>query len=338
MRVWIDVDNPPQVQYLLPFAAAFRGTGATVFITARDYGITRQLLGDMNVEAQIVGGEFGKSKVAKLSGSVARSERLARVLDRRGGADLVVSSSRSAALTARRRGIPCFLLCDYEHAELGIFRRLGTRILHPDVIPQSVFERKGFAAERLVPFPGLKEDLTFADVDIDAVDGHDFDTPLRKVLFRPPAEASHYFDPRSRTLSLEVLGHLAQRDDSIVVFSYRHPSQVADLERFSWRHDPIVLHRPLPFLSLLKGVDLVVSAGGTMLREAAYLGIPACSTFCSRRGAVDEQLAREGRLVLAASLDDFIEFDRASPTSQPSRRAPSLPGDLATEMLDTVRD
>ncbi len=48
--------------------------------------------------------------------------------------------------------------------------------------------------------------------------------------------------------------------------------------------------------SLVALADLVVSAGGTMNREAAALGTPAYTTFKGRLGAVDEMLIAEGRL------------------------------------------
>ena len=54
----------------------------------------------------------------------------------------------------------------------------------------------------------------------------------------------------------------------------------------------------MPFVALLKSVDAVVCAGGTMLREAAYLGIPAYSIFQSRMGGVDLRLEQLGRAVL----------------------------------------
>ena len=44
VRVWIDVENPPQVQYLYPFVEAFRNRGAEVLLTARDYGNALELL------------------------------------------------------------------------------------------------------------------------------------------------------------------------------------------------------------------------------------------------------------------------------------------------------
>jgi predicted glycosyltransferase len=48
--------------------------------------------------------------------------------------------------------------------------------------------------------------------------------------------------------------------------------------------------------SLIAFSDLVVSAGGTMNREAAALGIPVYTTYGGRLGGVDEALIREGRL------------------------------------------
>jgi predicted glycosyltransferase len=66
-----------------------------------------------------------------------------------------------------------------------------------------------------------------------------------------------------------------------------------------------VLKQPLEPVALLKGVDAVVSAGGTMLREAAYLGVPAYSVFRSRIGAVDRHLASLDRLTILRSVADF---------------------------------
>jgi uncharacterized protein len=48
--------------------------------------------------------------------------------------------------------------------------------------------------------------------------------------------------------------------------------------------------------SLIAFSDLVVSAGGTMNREAAALGVPVYTTYGGRLGGVDEALIREGRL------------------------------------------
>ena len=62
--------------------------------------------------------------------------------------------------------------------------------------------------------------------------------------------------------------------------------------------------RAVPFVSLLKSVDSVVCSGGTMLREAAYLGIPAYSIFQSEIGAVDRWLESIGRARLIERPED----------------------------------
>ncbi len=58
--------------------------------------------------------------------------------------------------------------------------------------------------------------------------------------------------------------------------------------------------------SLIALSDLVVSAGGTMNREAVALGVPVYTTFAGRLGAVDEQLIGEGRLLPLRAAGDLV--------------------------------
>jgi predicted glycosyltransferase len=59
----------------------------------------------------------------------------------------------------------------------------------------------------------------------------------------------------------------------------------------------LVPDRAVDAQSLIALADLVVSAGGTMNREAAALGVPVYTTYGGRLGGVDEALIREGRLM-----------------------------------------
>ena len=64
----------------------------------------------------------------------------------------------------------------------------------------------------------------------------------------------------------------------------------------SSRRDFIVPEHAIDAPSLIALADLVVSAGGTMNREAVALGTPVWTTFEGRLGAVDERLIAEGRM------------------------------------------
>jgi len=309
VRVWIDIDNPPQAQYMLPFRGAFEQRGAEVVVTARDFGITRDLLEEDGREFRLVGAEFGKQKWRKVVGVLGRARALAAFCRESGRPDLLVSTSRSAALAAWRLRIPAYVVVDYEHVELGIFRRSGADLLFPDVIDPAIFRQKGFPESRLLPFRGLKEDLSFAGSiepaaaeDIfEKVDGG----RLVRVVLRPPAETSHYYSAGSTGITRALLGYLAGRKEVLVIYAPRHLPQREYLDGLDWHNEPVVLEHAVPFRDLLESADLVVSSGGTMLREAAYLGIPAYSTFRSEIGAVDRHLENVGRLKLISSPADF---------------------------------
>jgi uncharacterized protein len=314
MKVWIDIDTPPQVQYLLPFRAAFEDAGAETVVTARDYGATVALLEQAGAEAHVCGRRVGRGRWRKVAGAVTRAQKLQRHLTRVGRPDVLLAACRASALAARRLRIPSFIVGDYEHANLSAYRFTGSTILHPEVMDPQVLIDRGLRPERTVAFQGIKEDLTFAGVDVDAVAPHDLGPvpgDAVRVLFRPPSETSHYYDEASSAMAMATLSHLA-RACALVVYSPREPGQVAYLDGLPWAHAPIVLEEPAPFVALLKSVDAVVCAGGTMLREAAYLGLPAYSILRSEVGAVDRWLERIGRAALLAGPHelDRIELRR----------------------------
>jgi uncharacterized protein len=245
----------------------------------------------------------------------------------------VLSASRASAIAARLMGIPSFLIGDYEHAHVRVFRLTGSTIMHPDVIDQDVLCSRGMRRDQLVAFRGIKEDLTFAETDVEAVEPHDLGCPPQppvRILFRPPAETSHYYRASSSEYARATLEHLAGLD-ALVVFSPRDPAQVRLLEGLPWRHEPLVLERPVPFISLLKSIDLVVCSGGTMLREAAYLGIPAYGIFQGEIGAVDRWLQDIGRAHLLSNPEDLarIELVRRGSLKRLDSN-PDLLGELAS--------
>jgi len=78
----------------------------------------------------------------------------------------------------------------------------------------------------------------------------------------------------------------------------------------------IIPAAPLDGANLIAASDLVISAGGTINREAAALGVPAASVYAGEWAAVDEELVKEGRLRRIANVEELrgliIEKKRAS--------------------------
>src|SRR5204863_255317 len=74
----------------------------------------------------------------------------------------------------------------------------------------------------------------------------------------------------------------------------------------------------IPSSTMIAYADLVISAGGTMNREAVALGTPVYSTFEGRLGAVDERLIDEGRLLRLAHPGE-LELARRRVDSEHAR-------------------
>ena len=86
--------------------------------------------------------------------------------------------------------------------------------------------------------------------------------------------------------------------------------------------------------SLIAFADLVVSAGGTMNREAAALGVPVYTTYGGRLGGVDEELIREGRLRPLTDPRALELHKRDQEPARAMRRDPQVMLDLLLSALD----
>jgi predicted glycosyltransferase len=143
---------------------------------------------------------------------------------------------------------------------------------------------------------------------------------------RTPPEVSLYHR-HDNPLFAEVLERLG-RDDS--VHAVVLPRTAEQREQIRARNLP-ALHVPeqaVDAQSLVALADLVVSAGGTMNREAVALGTPVYTTFAGRLGAVDERLIRDGRLHPLGSAGELELRKREPGGADRVRRDPRLLLDL----------
>lgn len=337
-RIWIDADNPPQAQYLAPMAEVFRERGCDVLVTARDHPATLSILEQRGIEPIVLGRMFGPSKREKILGNLGRIRYLSKTaLGHFGGRPdaLVVGQARGAILSAGLMRVPAFVILDYEGVEIASMKWTGAFILHPEVVPPERFVARGFPSKRLIAVPGIKEDLTFHGVDVDGVAAavlpNPHDPSLISVLVRPPSQTSHYASETSVKMTSAMLDVLARRDDLQVVLSPREQSQAGLLEGREWKVEPVVLERTIPLTPLLKSVDWVVTGGGTMVREAAWLGVPGVSVFTGAPPAADEWLEAQGAIRRVLQPADAEGIDWTGVGSIPRiERHP--------EAVDTVAD
>jgi predicted glycosyltransferase len=299
VRVWIDMTASAHVLVFRPLIEILRSHGDDVEITAREYAQTLELLELHGLEATVIGRHGGRSRLGKARALTSRLGALRRWAKSRGFDVALAHGSHELTMTARRLGIPSATTFDYEWAYLQhkLGCRAATRVVVPEAIPPERLARYGAVPPKLQQYPGLKEEYYLADFEPDGtvLDRLGVERERVVVVLRPPPDVSLYHR-HSNPLFPLVLEHLGRDEGVHAVVIPRTAEQrlyVVGLGLPS----VIVPEHAVDAQSLIALSDLVVSAGGTMNREAVALGVPVYTTYGGRLGGVDEWLIREGRLV-----------------------------------------
>ncbi len=306
MLIWVDCTAAAHPLVLRPLIERFEARGDEVLVTAREYGQTLGILERLGIPYMAVGEHGGASTLGKARALAGRSARLARVVWERRPELALAHGSVDLAVVSSLLRIPSVQMQDYEFAgwQRQIAFRAARRVLMPDSIPLERLRRIGAKQGRLFPYPGLKEEYYLADFEPDpaVLDELGLDREKVLVVVRPPPETSEYHAPND--LYGEVIRLLAGTADVQAVVIPRTGRQAGELRQFNFANLRIPA-RAIDAQSLIAFADLVVSAGGTMNREAVALGTPVFTTFAGRMGGVDEALIAEGRLRV---LEDAAEL------------------------------
>jgi len=327
VRIWVDLTNSPHVLVMRPVVRALEKDGHEVEVTARDFAQTLELCDRLGVRHTAVGRHRGGRRGSKALGLLSRSAALVRWARGRGFDVAMGHGSNDVTVAAKLLRIPSATAFDYEWATVqhSVNCRLVRNVVVPDAIPPERLYRYG-ARGKVRAYAGLKEEYYLADFEpSDAVLdelGLDAGQPLAVVRTPPDVSLYHRFE---NPLFKQVLDRLRDRAQTVVLPRTREQrEEVAAAGGF------VVPERAVDAQSLVWHADLVVSAGGTMNREAVALGTPVYTTFGGRLGAVDERLMAEGRLRKLSSADE-IEVEKHARTVQDRVRRD--PRDLALRML-----
>jgi uncharacterized protein len=335
MRIWMDMTAPAHVLVFRPIIERLRAQGHDVELTARDYAQTVQLLELHGVQAHVFGRHGGATRSRKLAALLSRTVSARRFASKRGFDLAVAHGSNDLAIAAASLGVPSLNTFDYEFAatQHHIGCRLAKRVMIPDRIPAERLERYGAGPDKLVQYPGLKEEYYLADFepDLGIMDRLGVDQRRVSVVVRPPPDVSLYHR-KSNKLFPQVLNYVGTHDGVQAIVLPRTEEQRQFVKTLDLP-SVILAERALDAQSLIAQADLVVSAGGTMNREAVALGTPVYTTYGGRLGGVDEALMHEGRLRPLTSAR-AIELHKREGAGDRMRRDPDVLVDI---LLGTPR-
>jgi uncharacterized protein len=308
LRVWIDLTNSPHVLVMRPVIANLRARGYEVEVTARDFAQTLGLCRRFGIAHTAIGRHRGGGLAAKARGLGARSLALVRWASRRRRFDLAIGhGSNDITVAASILRVPSTTMFDYEWASVQhqVNCRLARAVVVPDAIPAERLRPYG-AEGKIHAYEGLKEEYYLWDFEPDpsvpAELGLDVSAPIAVVRTPPEVSLYHRFE---NDLFAGVLDRLRGSQAVVLARTDEQRSQLLDAGDF------IVPRQAIDAQSLIAFADLVVSAGGTMNREAVALGTPVLTVFEGRLGAVDERLLAQGRLRQLESADQLSLVKRS---------------------------
>ncbi|MDQ3741425.1 MAG: DUF354 domain-containing protein [Actinomycetota bacterium] len=327
MRVWVDLTNTAHVVVLRPLVELLEARGHEVEITARPLSHTIELLDDWGHPYTAFGEHGGVRRADKGRAAASRARRMVAFGREHGPFDAALAhGSTDLPIASRVLRLPNATMFDYEWAvaQHHLNCRLANRVLVPDAIPPERLARFGARGRKLVRYPGLKEEYVLHGFEPDAgvLDqlGVDRSAPLAVVRTAP--SYALYLGGSETPLLPRLLRRLDAGGVQSVVL-VRNAEQAADVAALGLGR-VIVPGRAVDARSLVAFADALVSAGGSMNREAAALGTPVWTMFEGRMGGVDEQLVAEGRLKVLRDPDEVVvERGSGSPRRALTTRDPS---------------
>jgi predicted glycosyltransferase len=336
MRIWIDLANSPHVPFFRALANEFIRRDLEIVVTARVFAETVALAEAAGFAPEIIGGHGGGKLHGKAGNLIQRGLALARWARGR-DIDLAVShNSYSQILAARALSLPAVTLMDYEHQPANhLAFRLASRVVVPSGFPEESLARMGASAGKVRRYHGIKEDVYLAGFKRDP----NFANELTRLGINPddilvvvrPAASEALYHRFENELFDHLLNRLASAPDVKVVLLPRNDAQ---RKLYASRSNSkfILPSSAMDGGNLIAHSDLVVSAGGTMNREAAALGIPAVSIYQGQWAAIDQQLLTEGRLQRISTLNDVMDLKVRKKETVHERRA----GNVAREVADLI--
>ncbi len=306
MRLWVDVLTPKHVIFLHAMYEELLKRGFEVLVTGRRYVELEKVIERLKpkFEVELIGRYGGRGLEAKLEASIFRMEGLFGWVKERGPDVCLSFGSPEAARVAYGLGIPHYMVCDSPHS-VHVCRLtvpLSKKVLSPWIIPRSAWRAYGEV-----------ETSTYRALDPVAWIRRRWLWPKRSyeeaicrgaIVIREEEGMASYLDRRGG--AEELAEYLANRfPDMKVVLLKRYRKggieEYGNLKIFS-----------APFFgpNVLEEAGIFIGRGGTMLAEAALLGIPAIANYPGSPTYVEEYLVKRGgipRLRDKVEIGDAIE-------------------------------
>ncbi|MFO8020283.1 MAG: DUF354 domain-containing protein [Promethearchaeia archaeon] len=289
MKIWIDACEPKTVIMLKPLYHKLKKEHE-VYITSRDFDATFYLLEKNNLPHIKAGKHGGGSKLGKLKAYSERLDKLIKITEQQSPDFLFSLASPEALRISYGLGIPNIIFNDEPRSE-GVVRltlNLADQVIVPECIPLEWYLRYISKEKKLIRFHGIDEVGWLGDFNPrkKVIENMDL-VENQYVVCRTEATKAQYLadkmEPHETRLTQFIPQLLKSHPELTYLILTRYPEQHKHLNTFFKKEIEegiIRIYKSLENLSdLMYFSKLVITGGGTMVRESALLGVPSIEFF-----------------------------------------------------------
>jgi len=285
--------NSPHVLFFEPLINMLKKEGVEFLISARPYQQTIELLKQKKLDYEIIGKHYGKSKSRKAFGLFFRSFLLWKEMTKQKKriSFSISHGSPYCSIASNFAGIYNLWTLDGDKAKDVIVPsvKFANKVIIPEIVPKENYVKMGTKEEKIAQYPGLKEEVYLWDFKpnkryLQEI-GVETDKPI--ILIRPEASKAVYI---KETEFLIPLIRTLKEDYFIILISRTLDQNIAYRRVFG--NSVFIPAEALDGPNVIANCSLVISAGGTMNREAVVLEKKVISTFREEMLTVDKWLIK----------------------------------------------
>ncbi len=289
-KIWIDIEQPKTAIMFRSLIEKFQKENSDLLITARDYDSTFQILDDYNVNYIKIGKHGGHKLIGKLETYIDRLKELLPYVKNFSPEYLITFLSIAGIRIAYGLNIPSLGIND-EPRNIPVCKLIHPfidNLITPNCIPQEIYIQLHANLEKLIRYNGLDEIAWLSEYTPNPQVLNKLDLEKGKFLLirSEPAHASYFIDkikPDETMISEFIPPIFKKFPNHKYLILVRSDNQekflIKKLKGLTKEKNLIIKHYLPNIVDLCFYGSLIISGGGTIVRESSLLNVPSIEFF-----------------------------------------------------------
>jgi predicted glycosyltransferase len=304
-RIWIDIEQPKTAVMFNSLWKMFENENAELLITARDYDSTYQILNNSDVRYKKIGRHGGEKLENKLETYIDRLKDLFPIIKKFSPNYFVTFLSIEGTRVAYGLKVPSIGINDEPRNEpvCKLIHPFIGNIITPKCIPKDLYIKLHADPEKIIRYNGLDEIAWISEFSPNPDVINEFDVIKGKyvIIRTEPTHASyliHKMRPEETLINKflpSIFKEFPNYTYFLLVRSKNQEQFLSKVLKTLIKENNVILTRYLPnIVNLCFYGALVISGGGTIVRESSLLNVPSIEFFPGESAPQEQFLMKNG--------------------------------------------